>query len=94
VLKEMKLTALSSLINEHFSRKKIHPTRSYLRTFYRQAAPNFAYLFIIFDEKLRLPCKKSYVSFVNVFKINQCIKSNYYTEKAACQKSLFQKAMS
>ena len=35
-----------------------------------------------------------YVSFVDVFKINQFIKSNYYTEKAVRQKSLFQKAMS
>ena len=74
--------------------EKNPPSHSYLRAFYRQAAPNFAYLFIIFDEKLCFPCKKSYVSFVNVFKINKCIKSNYYTEKAVCQKSLFQKAMS
>jgi hypothetical protein len=30
---------------------KIHPTRFYLRAFYRQAAPNFAYSFIKFEEK-------------------------------------------
>ena len=50
------LTILSSLINKHacllFSRKKIHPTRSYLRAFYRQASPNFAYSFIKFEEKI------------------------------------------
>ena len=33
-------------------KKKIHPTRSYLRAFYRQAAPNFAYSFIKFEEKI------------------------------------------
>jgi hypothetical protein len=49
-------STLSSLINKHarlfFSRKKIHPTRFYLRAFYRQAAPNFAYLFDEFEVKI------------------------------------------
>ena len=49
--------ALSSLINEHsrlfFSRKKPHLTRSYFRPFFRQVAPNFAYLFIKFEEKFQ-----------------------------------------
>ena len=35
-----------------FQEKKIHPTCSYLRAFYRQAAPNFVYLFIKFEEKI------------------------------------------
>jgi hypothetical protein len=50
---------LSSLINEHAQcslillKKKIHPTCSHLRAFYRQAAPNFAYSFIKFEEKFQ-----------------------------------------
>ena len=37
-----------------FQEKKIHTsTRSYLRAFYRQAAPNFAYSFIKFEEKFQ-----------------------------------------
>ena len=33
-----------------FEEKKKHLTRSFLRAFYRQASPNFAYLFIKFEE--------------------------------------------
>ena len=36
-----------------FQGKRIHPTRSYLRAFYRQAAPNFAYSFIILKKKFQ-----------------------------------------
>ena len=32
--------------------EKIYPTRFYLRAFYRQAASNFAYSFIKFEEKI------------------------------------------
>ena len=35
-----------------FQGKKIYPTRSYLRAFYRQAATNFDYSFIKFEEKV------------------------------------------
>ena len=34
-------------------KKKIYPNRSYLRAFCRQAAPNFAYSFIEFEERLQ-----------------------------------------
>ena len=52
----LKSITLSSLTNKHarlfFSTKEIHPTGSYLRAFYRQAAPNFAYFFIKFEVKI------------------------------------------
>ena len=36
-----------------FQGKRIHPIRSYLRAFYRQAAPTFAYSFIKIEEKFQ-----------------------------------------
>ena len=64
---------LSSLINKHaclfFSRKKIHPTHSYLRVFYRQVAPNFAHSFIKIEVKIPAYSFISAYSFIRELRV-------------------------
>ena len=73
------LSTLSSLINKHahllFSRTKIHPTHSYLRPFYRQAAPNFAYSFIKFEEKIPVYLFISAYLFIRELRVSHLNKS-------------------
>jgi hypothetical protein len=58
-----------------FLRKKIHPTRSYLRAFYRQAAPNFAYSFIKFEEKIPVYLFISAYLFIRELRVSHLNKS-------------------
>jgi hypothetical protein len=50
-------------------KKKIHPTRSYLRAFYRQAAPNFAFSFIKFEVKIPAYSFISAYSFIRELRV-------------------------
>ena len=66
---------LSSIINVHarlfFSRKKIHPTRSCFRAFYRQVASNVAYSFIDFKEIISVSSFILAYSFIRELRVNK-----------------------
>ena len=60
-----------------FQEKKIHPTRYYLRAFYRQAGPNFAYSFIKFELKIPVYSFISAYSFIRELRVSKYLESNF-----------------